>query len=94
MNQIERRGKRRRIGNKHNCQWIMTKLKENVQEAEEDHCAPLNQILHMSRYGIYAIGHASGQVANYEHIHGLYCLIGRLIAEFAKQSLTLIRFVV
>ena len=80
--------------NKHCCQWIMTKLKENGKETEEDSCAPLNQILHMSRYVTYAIGHASGHVTIYRHIHGFYCLIGRLVAEFAKRSITLICFVI
>ena len=72
----------------------MTKLEKNGKETEEDPCASLNQILRMSRYVTYAIGHASGHVTIYRHIHGLYCLIGRLVAEFAKQSMTLIRFVI
>ena len=40
----------------------MTKLEKNGKETEEDPCASLNQILRMSRYVTYAIGHASGQV--------------------------------
>ena len=74
--------------NKRYCQWVMT----NGKETEEDPFAQLNQILHTSRYVTFAIGHASRQVTFYQHIHGLYCLIGRFVAEFAKQSKTLVRF--
>ena len=79
--------------NEHYCQWNITKLKENGSEAEEDPYVPLNQILHVSSYITNAVGHVSRQITFYQHINGLCCLMGRLVAKFAKQSVTLIFFV-
>ena len=67
-------------------------VKENGSEAEEDPYAPLNQILHVSSYNTNAVGHVSRQITFYQHINGLRCLMGRLVSEFAKQSITLIMF--
>ena len=80
------------MGDKNYCQWNITKLKENGSEAEKDPCAPLNQILHVSRYITDAVGHVSRQITFYQHINGLCCLMGRLVAEFAKRSIALICF--
>ena len=64
MTHNQQRRKRRRIRNKHYCQWNKIKLKEvrTVKKQKKTHVHPLNQILRMSRYVTYAIGHASGQV--------------------------------
>ena len=75
----------------HYCQWYITKL--NGSETEKDPYAPLNQILYVSSYITNAVGHVSRQITFYQHINGLCCLMGRLVAEFAKQSVTLICFV-
>ena len=64
---------------------------KNGNKAEENPCAPLNQILHVSSYITYAVGHS--RFIFYQNINGLCCLMGRLVAEFAKESVTLICFV-
>ena len=64
---------------------------QNGSEAEEDPCAPLNQILYVSSYITHAVGHVSRQITFYQHIHGLCCMLGRLVAVFAKRSITLFR---
>ena len=64
---------------------------ENGSEAEEDPYTPLNRIFHVSSYITDAVGHVSRQITFYQHIHGLCCMLGRLVAVFAKRSITLFR---
>ena len=62
---------------------------ENGSEAEEDPCVSLNKILHVPSYITHAVGHVGKQITFYRHINELCCLIGRLVAEFAKRSIAL-----
>ena len=54
-----------------------------TEEAGEDPCAPLNQILHVSSYITNAVGHASRNITFYQHIHGLL-LDGKIRCRICK----------
>ena len=78
--------------NKHYGQWNKIKLKEvrTVKKQKKTHVHPLNQILHMPSYITHAVSNANRQITFHQHIHGLCCLMRRLVAAFAKRSTTLI----